>query len=124
MRAWEILEHRHSRSSPITIRGLHKQKKEEKQRFATDQKRKAIISIMYGSTQWERELLELERMRLELRQMKAETAATEAETAAKCRDAISDMASSGIEAENQTEQKITAMAKRGIGRCKKCSTVS
>ncbi len=55
--------------------------------------------------------------------MRAEIAATEAETKAKNTDAISDMARSGIKAQNQIEQKITTLAKRGLGRPKKCSTV-
>jgi hypothetical protein len=124
MRAWEILTENYvPPSRQMTVRHLHDLKKEEKNRLSNDQKRRSIIPIMYGDSQWEREMLELERMRLELAQMRAEIAATEAETAAKSRDAISDMARSGIKAENQTKQKITAMAKRGLGRRKKCSTV-
>lgn len=124
MRAWEILENYNPPSRPITMRHLHTLKNEEKRRLAAEEQRRAIVPIMYNNSQWEREMLELERMRLELRQMTAEIAATEAETATKSHDKISGMALSGIKAENQTEQKITAMAKRGLGRQKKCSTVS
>ncbi len=99
-------------------------KHESKLRSATEQQHKALYPIMYSNTQWRREQLELERMELELSQLRAEIAATEAETKAKSRNSISDMARSGIKAQNQTEQKITALAKRGLGRRKKCSTVT
>ena len=101
MRAWEILENYDPPSRPLTIRHLHTLKKEEEHRLAAGELRKAIVPIMYGSTQWEKEQLELERMRLELRQMTAEIAATEAETAAKSRNKISGMALSGIKADDQ-----------------------
>jgi hypothetical protein len=41
-------------------------KNEEKRRLSADEQRNAIVRIMYSSSQWEREMLELERMRLEL----------------------------------------------------------
>ena len=124
MRAHEILENRRPRTKPITIRSLHKLKHESDLRSAAQQQHKALYPIMYSNTQWRREQLEIERMELELSQLRAEIAATEAETKAKNTDAISDMARSGIKAQNQTEQKITALAKRGVGRRKKCSTVT
>lgn len=124
MRAWEFMESYARATERFTIRGLHKLKKDEKRRLAAEEQRRAIVPIMYNNSQWEREMLELERMRLELRQMTAEIEAKEAETAAKSRDVISDMARSGIKAENQIEQKITAMAKRGLGRRKKYSTLA
>ena len=124
MRAYEILENRNPRSKPITIRSLHKLKHESKLRSAAQQQHKALYPIMYNNTQWRREQPELERMELELSQLRAEIAATEAETKAKSRNSIFDMARSGIKAQNQTEQKITALAKRGLGRRKKCSTVT
>ena len=124
MRAWEIMENRRRRTKPITIRGLHKLKKEEKRRSAVQRERRALVPIMYSNTQWRREQLELERLELEMIQLKAEIAATKAETKTKNTNAIFDMARSGIKAQNQTEQRITALAKRGLGRRKKCSTVS
>ena len=114
MRAWEILENRVTPSRPITVRHLHKLKKEEHRRLAVDQERKALIPIMYGSTKWHQEQLELERTELELAQMRAEVAGTKAETKSKTKEAISDMARSGIKAENQTEQTIVALARRGL----------
>ncbi len=124
MRAYEILENRNPPSKPITLRALHKLKRQSKLRSTAQQQHKALYPIMYSNTQWRREQLEIERMELELSQLRAEIAATEAETKAKNTDAISDMARSGIKAQNQTEQKIAALAKRGLGRRKKCSTVS
>ncbi len=123
MRAYEILENRDPPSKPITIRSLHKLKHESKLRSAAQQQHKALYPIMYSNTQWRREQLELERMELELSQLRAEIAATQAETKAKNTDAISVMARSGIKAQNQSEQRITALAKRGVGRRKKCPTV-
>ena len=80
---------------------------------------------MYGNPARRREMLELERLELELMQMRAEIAATEAETAEKSRDRISAMARSGIKAEKQSDQKVTALAKHGmLGRREKCSIVS
>ncbi len=124
MRAYEILENYDPPSKPVTLRALHKLKHQSKLRSAAQQQHKALYPIMYSNTQWRREQLELERMELELSQLRAEIAAMEAETKAKNTDAISDMARSGIKAQNQTEQKITALAKRGLGRGKKCPTVS
>ena len=123
MRAWEFLENRDPPSRPLTICHLHKLKNEENRRLAADQERKALIPIMYGSTKWHQEQLELERTELELAQMRAEIAATKAETRSKARDRISELARSGIKAESQVEQKIEAMAQQGLGRRKKCPTV-
>ncbi len=119
MRAYEILENRDPPSKPITLRALHKLTHQSKLRSAAQQKHKALYPIMYSNTQWRRERLEIERLELEMIQLKAEIAATEADTAAKSREAVSNMARSGIKAENQSEEKITAMAKRGLGRGKK-----
>ncbi len=124
MRAYEILENYDPPSKPVTLRALHKLKHQSKLRSAAQQQHKALYPIMYSNTQWRRERLELERMELELAQMRAEIAATEAETKAKNTDAISDMARSGIKAQDQTDQKITALAMRALGRRKKCSTVT
>ncbi len=124
MRAYEILENYDPPSKPLTLRALHKLKHQSKLRSAAQQQHKALYPIMYSNTRWRREQLEIERMELELSQLRADIAATEAETNAKNPDAISDMAHSGIKAQNQTEQKITALANRGVGRLKKCSTVA
>jgi hypothetical protein len=61
-------------------------KNEEKRRLSADEQRNAIVRIMYSSSQWEREMLELERMRLELDQLRAEIAATDMEAKAKSKD--------------------------------------
>ena len=80
---------------------------------------------MYGNPARRRECLELERLELELRQMKAEIGATEAAASVKSREAVSDLARSGIKAAQQSDQKVTAMAKDGmLGRRKKCPNVT
>ena len=80
---------------------------------------------MYGNPARRREELELERLGLELMQMRAEIAATEAEIGLKSREAVSDMARSGIAGAELADQKIVAMARDGmLGRRKKCSTVA
>ena len=123
MRAYEILENRNPPSHPLTLRALHKLKHESKAREESERERLALLPLIYGNLERRRERLELERLELEMAQMKAEIAATEAEVGLKSREAVSDMARSGIKAENQSDQKVTAMAKDGmLGRRKKCST--
>ena len=126
MRAWEILiENYDPPSKPLTLRALHKLKNEEKAREESERDRLELLPLIYGNPERRREKLELERLELELRQMRAEIAATVAEVGLKSRDRISDMARLGIKAANQSDQKVTAMAKDGmLGRRKKCSTVS
>jgi hypothetical protein len=128
MRAWEILtEHEDNNppSKPVTLRSLHKLKYEMKAREKSEREQLELLPLMYGNPERRRERLELDRLELENSKTRAEIAATEAETAAKSRDRISDMAKSGIKAEKQSDQKVTALAKHGmLGRRKKCSTVS
>ncbi len=124
MRAYEILENYDPPSKPVTLRSLHKLKHETRAREESENRRRELMPKMYGNPARRRERLELERLELELAQLRAEIAATEAEAGVKSRMVVSDMARSGIKAQNQSEQKITAMAKRGLGRRKKCPTVT
>ena len=127
MRAWEILtEHEDNNppSKPVTLRSLHKLKHEGRAREESENRRLELIPKMYGNPARRREMLELERLELELMQMRAEIAAAEAETKGKSRDRVSDMAKSGIKAEKQSDQKVTALAKHGmLGRREKCSKI-
>ena len=125
MRAYEILENRNPPSQPITLRALHKLKHEMRAREESENRRLELVAVMYGNPERRREQLELERLELELAQMKAEIAATEAEVGLKSREAVSDMARSGIAGAKMADQKVTAMAKDGmLGRRKKSITVS
>ncbi len=125
MRAYEILENRNPPSHPLTLRALHKLKNEEKARKESERERLALLPKMYGNPARRREELELERLELELAQMRAEIAATVAEIELKSREAVSDMARSGIVGMELADQKLTDLARDGmVGRRKKCSTVT
>ena len=124
MRAYEFLENRNPPSHPLTLRAIHKLKHEGRAREESENRRLELLPRMYGNPEIRRERLELERLELELRQMRAEIAATEAEIGLKSREAVSDMARSGIAGAESADQKFTDLAKRGVGRRKKCSTVT
>jgi len=125
MRAYEILENRNPPSHPLTLRALHKLKHEGKAKAESENRRLELLPKMYGNPARRREELELERLELELRQMKAEIAATVAEVGLKSREAVSDMAKSGIASMELSDQKLTDLARDGmLGRRKKCSTIS
>lgn len=123
MRAYEFLENLDPPSKPLTLRAIHKLKHEGGAREESENRRLELMPKMYGNPARRREELELERLELELRQMRAEIAATVAEVGLKSREAVSDMARSGIAGAELADQKVTALAKRGVGRRKKCSTV-
>ena len=125
MRAYEILENRNPPSHPLTLRALHKLKHEGKAKEESERERLALLPLIYGNLEWRREELELERLELELAQMRAEIAATEAEVGLKSREAVSDMARSGIAGMELADQKVTDMARDGmLGRRKKSAIAS
>ena len=125
MRAYEILENRNPPSHPLTLRALHKLKHEGRAKEESENRRLELLPKMYGNPARRRECLELERLELELVQMKAEIAATVAEVGLKSREAVSDMAKSGIASMELSDQKLTDLARDGmLGRRKKCSTVT
>ena len=120
MRAYEILENRNPPSQPLTLRALHKLKHVERAREESEIARLALLPVIYGNLERRREELELERLELELAQMRAEIAATVAEVGLKSREAVSDMARSGIAAEKLADQKFADLARDGmLGRRKK-----
>jgi hypothetical protein len=125
MRAYEILENRNPPSHPLTLRALHKLKHEGKAKEESENRRLELLPKMYGNPARRREELELERLELELKQMRAEIAATVAEVGLKSREAVSNMARSGIAAGKLMDRKVADLARDGmLGRRKKCSTVS
>lgn len=119
MRAYEFLEHSDPPSKPLTLRALNTLKREKKDREKSDQERLSLVRIMYADPASQQEQLDLERQRLELEQLKAEIAATNTETAAKSAMALHSNAKSGITAMDKNQQKITKLAKNGLGRQKK-----
>jgi hypothetical protein len=117
MRAWEFLgEDRSPPSMPVTLRALNKMKHEKRREEASEQKRLALMPLIYGDAARRREQLENERLELEMQQLRAEIAATEAETAAKSGMAVTANARSGITAKEKSHDKITKLARNGLGR--------
>ena len=116
MRAWELNENNDPPTKPVTLRALHKLKLEAKAKAEKYRERLAFMPKIYGSTDVQRERLELERLKLELAQLKAEISATNAETANKSAMALHRSAQSGIDATEKNDQKLTKLAKQGLGR--------
>ncbi len=116
MRAWELKEHSDPPTKPITIRALHKLKIEAKAKAQQDQERMAFMPIMYADSDRRREQLELERLELEMAQLRADINATNAETAAKSAISLHRNAKSGIKSAENNQQKLTKLAKSGLGR--------
>ena len=123
MRAYEILENLDPPSQRLTLRAIHKLKHEERAREESENRRLELMPKMYGNPARRRECLELERLELELVQMRADIAATVADVGLESREAVSDMARSGIAAGKMADQKVTDLAGDGmLGRRKMCST--
>jgi len=117
MRAYEFLnEDRSPPSKPITLRVLHQMKLAQKRREASERERMVLMPLMYGDADRHREQLELERLELEMMQLQADINATNAETAVKSSMVIHKNAKSGINATEKSQQKLTKLAKSGIGR--------
>ena len=116
MRAYEILGNTGPPQNQITLRGLHKMKNEAKAKAREEQERAVLMRLMYGNAEHRREQLELERLELEMAQLRAEILATNAETASKSAMALHRSAKSGIKADQNQRQKITKLAKSGLGR--------
>ena len=116
MRAWELNENNDPPTKPITLRALHKLKIEAKAEAKSEQERLAFMLVMYGDSDRRREQLELERLELEMMQLRADINATNMETASKSAMVVHTNAQSGIDAAEKSQQKLTKMAKSGIGR--------
>jgi hypothetical protein len=117
MRAYEFInETREPPSKPITLRALHKMKLEQKRHQASEDKRHALMQVMYSDTESEQERNDIERQRLELEQLRAEIAATKADTKNKSAIALQHSAKQGLKSRQQSQQHLTKLAKSGIGR--------
>ncbi|MBC8270003.1 MAG: hypothetical protein H8E36_14760 [Rhodospirillaceae bacterium] len=117
MRAWEFLnEDREPPSKPITIRAIHKMKLAAKRHQASEEKRHALMAIMYADPASEQVNNDLERQRLELEQLRTEIAATKAETKNKSATLLHHSAKRGIKAAEKSQNHVTKLAKSGLGR--------
>ncbi len=80
MRAYEFITEDRDRAPEITLRGLNRQNREEKEKEASRQRHAALVRIMYSDPDREMKQIELEKARLELEELRAEIAKTRAET--------------------------------------------
>ena len=116
MRAYEFLENREPPSKPITLRGLHKMKLEQKRHQAAEIERHNLMRIMYSQQPSEQEQIDLEKQQLELAQLRADINATNVETAFKSAIALHSSAQSGIDSKTKNQQKFNKTIKSALGR--------
>ena len=119
MRAHEFITEDQKRRPEISLRHLNHLKHINRARAASHARQAALKRIMYANPAREHERIELEKARLELEQQKAELAATRAETQTKTKEAITDMADAGAEADQQGRDRVASMAKAQMRRRKK-----
>ncbi len=84
-----------------------------------EQERNVIRRIMYSDNAWKLEALEISRLELELAELRANINKTETETietASKSAMELHVNAQSGIDSAEKNHQRITKLAKRGLGR--------
>ena len=91
-------------------------KLEQKRHETADEERHNLMRIMYSDPASEQEQIDLEKQRLELTQLRAKILATNAETRNKSAMVIHKNAQSGIDSAEKNQQRITKLAKRGLGR--------
>ena len=84
-----------------TLRHIQNLRKLQAAREAKADERDALVSIMYSDPANELQRIELEQARLELEQQRQELETTRAEASQANKDALADMASAGIEAEQE-----------------------
>jgi hypothetical protein len=126
MRAHEFISEDYgvSISQPVTLRNLHKMKHKAARDKRLEQQRNLVQSAMYSDNAWKLEALEIARKTLELDQLRAEIEVTQAVKNTESKYALHANAKSGIEAEKDSDKKITKLAKRGLGRRKKHPTAT
>ena len=76
MRAWEFITEDRDRALEITLRGLNRRNREEKEQEAWRRRHAALVRVMYASPDWELKQIELEKARLELEEPRANIAAS------------------------------------------------
>ncbi len=121
MRAWEFLNEAYGASPthPMTLRHLYKMRKKISKDQKQEQEKNFIRRIMYSDNSWKLEALEIARLELELSELQASINKTEAETTEvddKNAMALHRSAQSGIDSAEKNHQRITKLAKRGLGR--------
>ncbi len=119
MRAHEFITEDQARRPEISLRHLNHLKHVNRARAASHARKAALVRTMYANPAREHERIELEKARLDLAQQKADLAATRAETQAKTKEAITDMADAGAEADQQSRAKVASMARAQMRRRKK-----
>lgn len=118
MRAWEFFREA-MRSPIISLRHVNKLKHVKLARQKAQDKRQELFAVMYSSPTTELQYIELQKARVELAQQKAALALTQAETAQANKEAVTNMARSGIETRHANQEKMKKMAMLGIDRRKK-----
>ena len=121
MRAYEFMTEDYgvSPSHRMTLRDLHKKRLKIDHDQKQEQEKNFIRSIMYSDNSWKLEALEIARLELELSELRASINKTNAETnevANQNATALQRSAKSGIDAAEKNQEKLTKLAKSGIGR--------
>ena len=119
MRAWEIITEHQTRRPEISLRHLNDLKHISRASAASHARRDRLVRTMYANPARELERIELENAKTELAQQKAELARTKAEAQAETKEAITDMANDGTEAEQQDRKNVANMARTAMRRRKK-----
>ncbi len=76
MRAWEFLTEDRDRAPEVTLRGLNRQNRLEKERQASHRRHAKLVRVMYNDPDRELKQIELEKARLELEELRANIAAS------------------------------------------------
>ena len=108
-----------SPSHRMTLRDLHNKRLKITRDKKQEQEKNFIRSIMYSDNSWKLEALEIARLELELAELRANINKTKTETAEvadKSAIALHRSAQSGIDAAKKNDQKLTKLAKSGVGR--------
>ena len=80
MRACEFITEDQDRPPEISLRGLNRRNREEKEQEAWHRRHAALVRVMYVDPDRELKQIELEKARLELEELRAETEETKVDT--------------------------------------------
>jgi len=116
MRAYEFLN---PDQPKVTLRHLNQLKHRQKRKEQAEAERAAMMPLMYGNPD---DYFAYKKNQLELATLKAKYEEAMAKAENEQSQHVHDMAASGIKASNYQDQKVTQLAKQGLGRSKKCPT--